>query len=249
MTVRKFKCLYLCPSMPLGDRRLFPPFVRGKSFFCTGYTWRFGIVGIPYIFVNPLYRKLPPFMSKKEAKTTMPEGQPSHDDELVSLLSELKSSGVSALRIFAIEKKVREKRKRDAEKSIIDLARLKEEKLVVGTFKMKSRTREEFRDLLDSIQNQHDKRKTFVALMEEGVLLLKKRYEQLGVKIKPRSMDIRRHELEKAAGMQRGRLEAAVNKMPKDELVEYVKQDEGQKAQPVRSSPAPAKNSKPSRKK
>jgi hypothetical protein len=85
--------------------------------------------------------------------------------------------------------------------------------------------------------------------MEEGVLLLKKRYEQLGVKIKPRSMDIRRHELEKAAGMQRGRLEAAVNKMPKDELVEYVKQDEGQKAQPVRSSPAPAKNSKPSRKK
>lgn len=188
-------------------------------------------------------------MSKKEAKTTMPEGQPSHDDELVSLLSELKSSGVSALRIFAIEKKVREKRKRDAEKSIIDLARLKEEKLVVGTFKMKSRTREEFRDLLDSIQNQHDKRKTFVALMEEGVLLLKKRYEQLGVKIKPRSMDIRRYELEKAAGMQRGRLEAAVNKMPKDELVEYVKQDEGQKAQPVRSSPSPAKNSKPSRKK
>lgn len=187
-------------------------------------------------------------MNKAERNTAR-EGQPSHEDELISLLSELKSSGVSALRIFAIEKKVREKRKRDAEKSIIDLARLKEEKLVVGTFKMKYSTREEFRDLLDSIQNQHDKRKTFVALMEEATLLLKKRYEQLGVKVRPRSMDIRRSELEKAAGMQRGRLEAAVNKMQKEELVDYVNQDGGQNNQSTRQSPPTGKSPKPPKKK
>jgi len=130
-----------------------------------------------------------------------------------------------AVKVLAINKAVREKRKKDRS---IDLA-TPEDKLITAAFKMRASTQEKLKDYIYTKQLKDkgtEAKATFTKAIEEALLLLFEAESKKGFNILPRPDEMRFQEKTMSANMKYGKIVSMLQKIEKQPggLMAYIQE-------------------------